>query len=99
MWPRTTWPFSSFTRNVALGSVSRISPCICIVSSLAIKPCRSRSGPVHFPSPAGGRGGRGEGSPSGQSPLEIRLLEQALVLLRHHVRLHLRHEVHRHDHD
>src|SRR6185437_11878837 len=29
-------PFSSLTRNVALGNVSSISPCICIVSSLAI---------------------------------------------------------------
>src|ERR1700719_3278659 len=38
--PRTTWPFSSLTRNVALGRVSAISPCICIVSSFAISPCR-----------------------------------------------------------
>ena len=28
MWPSTTCPFSSFTRNVALGRFSRISPCI-----------------------------------------------------------------------
>src|SRR3954467_8424728 len=34
--PSTTWPFSSFTRNVALGRVSRISPCIWMVSSLAM---------------------------------------------------------------
>lgn len=31
--------------------------------------------------------------------LEIRLTEQRLILLRHHIRLHLRHEVHRHHHD
>ena len=36
MCPRTTCPFSSFTLNIALGSVSRISPCIWIVSSFAI---------------------------------------------------------------
>src|SRR5438876_12410112 len=29
--------------------------------------------------------------------LEVRLLEQAFVLVRHEVRLQLRHEVHRHD--
>src|SRR5205814_136218 len=32
-------------------------------------------------------------------PLEIGLLEQALVLVRHDVGLHLRHEVHRHHND
>ena len=31
--------------------------------------------------------------------LKIRLLHQALILLRHHVRLHLRHEIHDHNHD
>ena len=36
MCPSTTWPFSSFTLNVALGRVSTISPCIWIVSSFAI---------------------------------------------------------------
>lgn len=29
--------------------------------------------------------------------LEVSLLEQILILLRHHVRLHLAHEVHRHN--
>src|SRR3990167_2939548 len=32
-------------------------------------------------------------------PLEVRLLQQALVLVRHDVGLHLRHEVHGHDDD
>ena len=31
--------------------------------------------------------------------LEIRLAKQRFILLRHHIRLHLRHEVHRHHHD
>src|SRR6185312_5302524 len=36
----------------------------------------------------------------GQPALEIRLAQQAFVLVRHHVGLHLRHEVHRyHDDD
>src|SRR3954468_10072369 len=37
MWPRPTWPFSSFTRKVALGRFSRISPCIWMTSSFAIR--------------------------------------------------------------
>src|SRR5215467_13881616 len=69
--PRMTCPFSSFTRKVALGRVSMISPCIWITSSLAILPLA----------------------------LEAALLEQALVLVRHDVSLHLRHEVHGHDDD
>jgi len=32
-------------------------------------------------------------------PLEVRLLKQAFVLVRHHVRLNLIHEIHGHDHD
>src|SRR6185295_13883516 len=36
MCPRTTCPFSSFTRKVALGRFSRISPCIWMTSSFAI---------------------------------------------------------------
>src|SRR6185503_20981136 len=75
MCPSTMCPFSSFTRNVALGRVSAISPCICMVSSLAISARREHS------------------------PLEIRFLEQALVLVRHHVGPHLGHEIHGHDHD
>src|SRR6266545_3497979 len=38
-------------------------------------------------------------SPRRQPALEVRLAQQALVLLRHQVRLNLRHEVHRDDHD
>src|SRR6266511_463559 len=34
--PRMRCPFSSFTRKVALGRVSMISPCIWITSSLAM---------------------------------------------------------------
>src|ERR1044071_10194412 len=34
LWPSTMCPFSSFTRNVALGRVSRISPCIWLASAL-----------------------------------------------------------------
>src|SRR6185295_17487642 len=37
--------------------------------------------------------------PDGQASLEVRLLQQALVLVRHDVGLHLRHEVHGHHHD
>src|SRR6058998_148025 len=39
MWPSTTWPFSNFTRNVALGKFSTISPCIWMTSSLDISAC------------------------------------------------------------
>src|SRR5262249_49005994 len=83
IWPRMTCPFSSLTRKVALGSVSMISPCIWITSSLAI---------VLRYSP----------SPSRQSrtgPPEPALLQQALVLVRHDVRLHLSHEIHGDDDD
>src|SRR5690606_40811540 len=34
-----------------------------------------------------------------QGALEVRLLQQGIVLVRHHVGLNLRHEVHRHHHD
>src|SRR3954469_5220481 len=34
MCPRTSWSFSSFTRNIVLGRASRISPSISIFSSL-----------------------------------------------------------------
>src|SRR5215468_4083333 len=78
MWPSTTCPFSSFTRKVALGRFSRISPCIWMTSSFAM--CRACA----LPASAG---------------LEIRLLQQRLVLLAHHVALHLRPEVHRHHDD
>src|SRR6188768_3069690 len=74
MWPSTTWPFSSFTLNIALGRVSRISPCIWIVSSLAMSALSHREARA----------------------LEVRLLEQAFVLVRHEVCLELGHEVHRH---
>src|SRR6185437_11356579 len=73
--PNTTWPFSSFTRKVALGRFSMTSPCIWITSSLAIVLSTHRD----------------------VAALEVRLLEQRLILLRHNVRLHLRHEVHRDD--
>src|SRR3954470_11763023 len=76
MWPSTTWPFSSFTLNIALGRVSTISPCIWIVSSLAMSPSAHRE----------------------SGALEVGLLQQRLVLVRHEVRLQLRHEVHGHDH-
>src|SRR5919106_1153636 len=36
--------------------------------------------------------------PDGQASLEVRLAQQALVLMRHDVGLHLRHEIHRYDH-
>src|SRR5262245_44774372 len=42
-----TWPFSSFTRNVALGRFSTTSPCISITSSLVIGPLEP------LPRPAG----------------------------------------------
>ena len=37
MWPSTTCPFSSFTRNVAFGRFSRISPCIWMTSSFDMR--------------------------------------------------------------
>src|SRR5258708_13414802 len=99
MCPRITCPFSSFTRKVALGRVSTISPCIWITSSFAIFATFSlpsetgilkRRIPL-FPYPSPGR----RESPAPEPPL----FEQALVLVRHDVRLHLRHEVHGHDND
>src|SRR6478752_3461415 len=76
MWPRTTCPFSSFTLNIALGSVSRISPCIWMVSSFAMALTHREP----------------------RTALEVGLLEQALVLVRHEVRLELGHEIHGHHH-
>src|SRR5215510_5094881 len=38
MCPRTSWPLSSFTRNIVLGRASVISPSISIFSSLAMRP-------------------------------------------------------------
>src|SRR6476661_6498992 len=35
VWPRTSWPFSSFTRNIALGRSSTTCPRISSSSSLA----------------------------------------------------------------
>src|SRR4029077_2443911 len=91
MCPRMTCPFSSFTRKVALGSVSMISPCIWITSSLAIV---SAMPPLPWEDR---RALRLTGRET--RPLEIGFLEQALVLMRHDVGLHLRHEIHRHHHD
>src|SRR5512137_696637 len=82
MWPSTTCPFSSLTRKVALGRFSRTSPCIWITSSLAIAPAVSFASLPRHP---------------GSEALEVRLLQQALVLMRHQVGLHLRHEVHSDD--
>src|ERR1700694_6347489 len=39
------------------------------------------------------------GSANRQSPLEVGLAQQTLVLVGHDVGLHLRHEIHRHDDD
>ncbi len=36
IWPNTTWPLSSLTRNVAFGRFSRTSPSIGMTSSLGI---------------------------------------------------------------
>src|SRR5258707_6282762 len=98
MWPRMTCPFSSLTRKVALGRVSMISPCIWITSSFAIfvtvvLPFKRGSQRVtpFVPNPSPGR----RESPSPEAPL----FEQALVLVRHDVSLHLRHEVHGHHDD
>src|SRR5437762_3969671 len=96
MWPKMTCPFSSLTRKVALGRVSMISPCIWITSSFAIFAA------VALPSESGieMRPMFSRYLPGGKArPLEIGLLEQALVLVRHDVGLHLRHEVHRHHND
>src|SRR6267142_5061221 len=91
MCPRMTCPFSSFTRKVALGSVSMISPCIWITSSLAIFS-------LYHPSLREDR--RSLRLPGRKTrAFEVGFLEQALVLVRHDVRLHLRHEIHGHDDD
>src|SRR5574340_1765791 len=78
MCPSTTWPFSSFTRNVALGRVSVTSPCISITSSFAMLLSAAAREARTF---------------------EVRLLEQAFVLVRHDVGLDLGHEIHSHHHD
>src|SRR2546429_2497366 len=99
MCPRMTCPFSSLTRKVALGRVSMISPCIWITSSFAMFVT------VVFPSKRGISKRRAPfvlalitGS-SGFPSFEPPFFEQALVLVRHDVGLHLRHEVHRHHDD
>src|SRR4249920_2316002 len=79
MWPSTTCPFSNFTRNVALGRFSRISPCIWMTSSLDMG--------VRVVALLVSAG------------FEVRLLQQRLVLLAHHITLHLGPEVHRDHHD
>src|SRR6266699_3479206 len=96
MCPRMTCPFSSLTRKVALGRVSMISPCIWITSSFAMfvtVVLPSEMGDPEAPrplSPDSSPGRRESPSP------EPSLFEQALVLVRHDVGLHLRHEVHGH---
>src|SRR5262249_14992303 len=90
MCPSTTWPFSSLTLKVALGRLSTISPCIWITSSLDIWWLLLLFASVQcLPSASG------EPRPT----LEIGLFQQAFVLVRHDVSLHLRHEIHGHDHD
>src|SRR5829696_2302788 len=37
MWPSTSWPLSSLTRNMVFGRASVISPSISIFSSLAMR--------------------------------------------------------------
>src|SRR2546421_1879677 len=96
IWPRMTCPFSSLTWKVAFGRVSMISPCIWITSSFAI------FADIALPSEPGiGMRPRVFLLFTGWEtrPLEIGLLEQALVLVRHDVSLYLRHEVHRHHDD
>src|SRR6266705_6230731 len=97
MCPRMRCPFSSFTRKVALGRVSVISPCIWISFTLAMfvaaaLPSEDQQGcvPLLLSRSSPGRESRS---------LEIGFLQQALVLVRHDVGLHLRHEVHGHDDD
>src|SRR6218665_1437736 len=81
-------PFSNFTRNVAFGRFSRISPCIWMTSSFAMRLLRCLGPAVSLlPSEA-----------FASARLETCLLQQRLVLLTHHVRLDLSPEVHRHDH-
>src|SRR5690606_20320893 len=76
-------PFSSFTLNVALGRFSNTSPCIWMTSSLDIALPRSYTALAARRTEA----------------LETRLLQQALVLVRHDVSLYLRHEIHGHHDD
>src|SRR6266851_8094996 len=100
MCPSITCPFSSLTRNVALGRVSMISPCIWITSSFAMFATvvlPSQMGDLKAPCPLlpCSSPGRRESSSAPEPPL----FEQALVLVRHDVGLHLRHEVHGHHDD
>src|SRR5205807_6567960 len=99
MCPRMTCPFSSLTRQVALGRVSMFSPCIWITSSFAMFVTVVLSlyaGVLNAPCPLVLAAITGSsGFPSFEPPL----FEQALVLVRHDVGLHLRHEVHRHHDD
>src|SRR5215471_6941076 len=92
MCPSTTCPFSSLTLKVALGRVSTISPCIWITSSFDI------SGRRGSPFALAGSPRR-PSSRREPGALKARLLQEALVLVAHDVRLHLRHEVHRDHHD
>src|SRR5471032_312445 len=84
MWANTMCPFSSLTLKLALGSVSTTSPCISIRSSFAIN--------SWIPS-SWRRSARRE------TALEVGFLQQAFVLVRHDVSLHLGHEIHRHHDD
>src|SRR6266508_1305373 len=98
MCPRITCPFSSLTRKVALGRVSMISPCIWITSSFAmfaIAVLPSEMGDLKASCPLVPYSSPG----LRESPSEPSLFEQALVLVRHDVGLHLRHEVHGHHND
>src|SRR3954464_274167 len=45
MWPRTSWPLSSFTLNIVLGRASETSPSISILSSLLKLPLCARPSP------------------------------------------------------
>src|SRR5260370_37864588 len=98
MCPRMTCPFSSLTRKVALGRVSMISPCIWITSSFAMfvtVVLPSEMGDLEAPCPFVPYSSPGRR----ESPFKPSLFEQALVLVRHDVGLHLRHEVHGHHND
>src|SRR3954454_1497728 len=46
MWPRTSWPLSSLTRNIVLGRASVISPSISIFSSFPMRRGAYRTSPT-----------------------------------------------------
>src|SRR5205814_908464 len=52
MWASTLWPFSSSTRNMALGRGSTTVPSSTIASSLGLGRWTSESGPSRVPPPA-----------------------------------------------